>query len=78
VTSSNVAQATITITATTGNKPSLSGTAQVSGGLMTNQDAPPSVSQGGVLNAASYQLNSAVSPGSLVAMFGQNLASSTG
>ena len=36
----------------------------------------PVVAQGGVLNAASFTLNQGVAPGSLVSIFGTNLASS--
>ena len=36
----------------------------------------PVVAQGGVLNAASFALNQGVAPGSLVSIFGTNLAAS--
>jgi uncharacterized protein (TIGR03437 family) len=38
----------------------------------------PSVADGGVLNAASFARNQAVTPGALVAIFGSNLASALG
>jgi uncharacterized protein (TIGR03437 family) len=56
---------------------SLNGSAQVSGGLSRNANPPPVVAQGGVLNAASYQLQSALAPGSLVSIFGTLLAQAT-
>ncbi len=52
----------------------LSGTAQVSGGLSRNANPPPAVAAGGVLNAASYQLQGSLAPGSLVSIFGTLLA----
>jgi uncharacterized protein (TIGR03437 family) len=52
----------------------VTGTAQVSGGLNANPNPPPVVASGGVLDAASYALNSPVAPGSLVSVFGQYLA----
>lgn len=39
---------------------------------------PPSVAAGGVLNAASYSLQTAVSPGSIVAIFGTSLSDTGG
>jgi uncharacterized protein (TIGR03437 family) len=53
---------------------SVSGTAQISGGLTANPNPPPVIASGGVLDAASYQLNSSVAPGSLVSIFGQFLS----
>jgi uncharacterized protein (TIGR03437 family) len=52
----------------------VTGTTQVSGGLNANPNPPPVVASGGVLDAASYALNSVVAPGSLVSVFGQYLA----
>jgi uncharacterized protein (TIGR03437 family) len=52
----------------------LSGTAQVNGGLNANPNPPPVVASGGVLDAASYRVGGSVAPGSLVAIFGQYLA----
>jgi uncharacterized protein (TIGR03437 family) len=53
---------------------SLSGSSQVSGGLNKNANPPPLVAPGGVLNAASYQLQGGLAPGSLVSIFGSLLA----
>ena len=66
-------QAQITIEASEGTPP-IKGTTQISGGLGANQDPPPDVATGGVLNAASYTLNSPIAPGSLVSIFGTHLA----
>jgi uncharacterized protein (TIGR03437 family) len=54
--------------------PPISGTTQATGALVTNSIPPPSIAAGGVLNAASYQLNVPIAPGSLVSIFGTNLA----
>ena len=53
---------------------SLLGSTQVSGGLSKNANPPPVVAPGGVLNAASYQLQGSLAPGSLVSIFGTQLA----
>jgi uncharacterized protein (TIGR03437 family) len=53
---------------------SVTGTAQVNGGLNANVNPPPVIASGGVLDAASYALNSPVAPGSLVSVFGQFLS----
>ena len=69
------AASTVSVTATAqAVDKSLTGTAQVTGGLNKNANPPPVVAAGGVLNAASYQLNSPIAPGSLVAIFGSLLA----
>src|SRR5262249_59367004 len=53
---------------------SLTGSAQISGGLSKNANPPPVVADGGVLNAASYQLQASLAPGSLISIFGSLLA----
>jgi uncharacterized protein (TIGR03437 family) len=63
----------ISATAQTIDK-SLSATAEVSGGLSKNANPPPVVAAGGVLNAASYQLQGPLAPGSLISIFGSVLA----
>jgi len=52
----------------------LTGAAQLSGGLNANPNPPPVVASGGVLDAASYNLDAPVAPGGLIAIFGQYLA----
>ena len=52
----------------------LTGSAQITGGLSKNANPPPNVAAGGVLNAASYQLQAPLSPGSLISIFGSLLA----
>jgi uncharacterized protein (TIGR03437 family) len=52
----------------------LNGTVQVTGGLSKNANPPPVVAAGGVLNAASYQLQGPLAPGSLISVFGSLLA----
>jgi len=54
----------------------LTGTTTVKGGLQQNANPPPVIAPGGVLNAASYSLNSSLAPGSLVSIFGSLLAQS--
>ena len=69
------AAATVSVTATAqAVDKSLTGTSQVSGGLSKNANPPPVVAAGGVLNAASYQLQGSLAPGSLVSIFGSLLA----
>jgi uncharacterized protein (TIGR03437 family) len=45
--------------------------------VQTAGEAPPQVSAGGVLNAASYALQTPVAPGTLVSIFGSNFTDST-
>ena len=52
----------------------LAGTAQIAGNLNVNNNPPPAIASGGVLDAASYRLGGAVAPGSLVSIFGSYLA----
>jgi uncharacterized protein (TIGR03437 family) len=66
----------VTAAAATADR-SVSGSAQVAGGLSKNANPPPVVAQGGVLNAASYQLQASLAPGSLISIFGQLLAQGT-
>jgi uncharacterized protein (TIGR03437 family) len=69
------ARSSVTVTASAASVDGmLNGSAQVSGGLSANANPPPVVAQGGVLNAASYQLQGALAPGSLVSIFGTLLA----
>ena len=56
----------------------VAGSAQITGGLLANQNPPPSIASGGVLNAASFSLQSPLAPGSLISIFGDNLADSLG
>jgi uncharacterized protein (TIGR03437 family) len=56
---------------------SLTGTAQINGGLQANSNPPPVVAHGGVLNAASYSLQSPLAPGSLISIFGSLFAQNT-
>jgi hypothetical protein len=53
---------------------SLSGSAQFTGGLNKNANPPPVVAPGGVLHAASYQLQGPLAPDSLISIFGSLLA----
>jgi uncharacterized protein (TIGR03437 family) len=76
-TQSVTASAQVSVTAKMGTPP-IQGTTQASGALVTNASPPPHIAAGGVLNAASYKLNSALAPGSLVSIFGTNLADSLG
>ena len=69
------ATANVSVSANASNADqSLSGSSQVSGGLNKNANPPPLVVPGGVLNAASYQLQGGLAPGSLVSIFGSLLA----
>ena len=68
----NVSAVTVTVKAQ-GSSASLTGTAQVTGQLNSNTE-PPVLAAGGILNTASYQLQSPTAPGTLVAIFGSNLA----
>jgi uncharacterized protein (TIGR03437 family) len=45
--------------------------------VQTAGEAPPQVAAGGVLNAASYALQTPVAPGTLVSIFGSNFTDST-
>lgn len=65
-------QEVITFVAENAN-PFLTGTTQISGVVQPNQTAP-TVSAGGVVNAASYAVNAPLAPGDLISIFGQNLA----
>jgi uncharacterized protein (TIGR03437 family) len=64
---------TVSASAQTADK-SISGSAQVAGGLTQNANPPPVVAAGGVLNAASYQLQGPLAPGSLISIFGSLLS----
>jgi uncharacterized protein (TIGR03437 family) len=60
--------------------PNASSQVQIVTARMTVQTAgedPPQVAAGGVLNAASYSLQTPVAPGTLVAIFGRNFTDST-
>jgi trimeric autotransporter adhesin len=54
----------------------ISGSTSVSGSLQSAANAPV-MSTGGVLNAASYSVSSPLSPGTIIAIFGSNLANGT-
>ncbi len=71
------AAAQISIAARMG-PPTITGSTQATGTLVTNTSPPPSIAEGGVLNAASYARNAPIAPGSLVSIFGSNLADSVG
>jgi uncharacterized protein (TIGR03437 family) len=71
-----VSSVSITASASTADR-SVTGTAQVTGGLSRNANPPPVVAPGGVLNAASYQLQASLAPGSLISIFGQLLSQGT-
>lgn len=45
--------------------------------LQTAAEAPPQISVGGVLNSASYSLQTPVAPGTLVSIFGSGFTDST-
>jgi uncharacterized protein (TIGR03437 family) len=66
----------VTAAASTADR-SVTGSAQVSGGLSKNANPPPVVAPGGVLNAASYQLQASLAPGSLISIFGSLMAQGT-
>ena len=66
---------TLTVEATTpGN--ALRGTATVSGGLRANPDVPV-VDTGGILSAASYELEAPLAPGAFASVFGSRLSDAT-
>jgi uncharacterized protein (TIGR03437 family) len=67
----NGSSVTVTVKAQ-GSPSSITGTTQISGQLSSNSD-PPILGAGGILNNASYQLESPTAPGTLVAIFGSNL-----
>jgi uncharacterized protein (TIGR03437 family) len=46
--------------------------------VQTPGEAPPQVAAGGVLNAASFSLQTPVAPGTIVSIFGSNFTDSTG
>jgi uncharacterized protein (TIGR03437 family) len=54
--------------------PKLDGAVEIKGGLATDQKAP-TLSAGGVLNAASFQKDAPLAPGTMVSIFGEGLAS---
>jgi len=62
------------VTATAVN-PALAGTTLIAGTLLANPD-PPVISNGAILNGASFALQGPLSPGSFVSLFGSNLATS--
>jgi uncharacterized protein (TIGR03437 family) len=74
---SNANSSVIAITVNADN-PSLniSGSISVSGGLQSSANAPVML-PGGVLNAASYLPSAPLAPGTMVAIFGSNLANGT-
>jgi uncharacterized protein (TIGR03437 family) len=50
----------------------------INGSVAANPAPPPTVPNGGVVNAASFAPNAAVTPGGIVSVFGSNLATSNG
>jgi uncharacterized protein (TIGR03437 family) len=75
VNNANVPLVAITVNA---DEPSLkiSGTTSVSGSLQSTANAPV-MSTGGVLNAASFAVSTPLAPGTMIAIFGSNLADGT-
>lgn len=74
----NTRSSIIAVTVTADDAPmNISGTTSVSGSLQNSATAPV-MSTGGILNAASYALSAPIAPGTLVAIFGSNLANGTG
>jgi len=73
----NASASVIAITVNADN-PSLniSGSFSVSGSLQSSANAPV-IAAGGVLNAASYSLSAPLAPGTMVSIFGANLANGT-
>ncbi len=65
-------QVTVTGTSEMSN-PKLEGTAKITGSVQANNQ-PPVVGSGAILNAASYQLQGPLSPGSYIAIFGSRLS----
>ncbi len=74
----NATTAQVTVTATAEiPEPRIRGTAQVTGGLRANQEAPV-VGAGAVVSAASYAAQAPLAPGSLVSIFGSRLSEGEG
>ncbi len=75
VTNNNVSNVSVTVNA---DNPSLgiSGTTSVSGSLQNSVNAPV-IAAGGVFNAASYAPSAPLAPGSMISIFGSNLANGT-
>jgi uncharacterized protein (TIGR03437 family) len=75
VNNANVPLVAVTVNA---DEPSLkiSGTTSVSGNLQSTANAPV-MSTGGVLNAASFAVSTPLAPGTMIAIFGSNLANGT-
>jgi uncharacterized protein (TIGR03437 family) len=58
--------------------PLISASATLAGQVSANPIPPPSVPPGGVVNGASFAPGTALAPGSIVSVFGLNLATSNG
>jgi uncharacterized protein (TIGR03437 family) len=71
----DISEVAVKATAVTLN-PKLEGAIEIRGGLGTEQQAP-TLSAGGVLNAASFQPDAPLAPGTLVSIFGEGLAADT-
>jgi uncharacterized protein (TIGR03437 family) len=69
------ASTTLTVTAQS-LPPVVSGMSQVGGGVSANPE-PPVISAGGILNSASFSSATSVAPGTLVSIFGSNMATTT-
>jgi uncharacterized protein (TIGR03437 family) len=72
----NADPTTVTIRASEGTL--TTATLTVSGQVGTNSAPPPAIGAGGVVNAASFAAGAALAPGSIVSVFGTNLATSNG
>ena len=69
----DVSKVTLTVDARTQDG-TVTGSAQLAGGVQTNPNPPPQVAAGGVLSAASYAKLAPIAPGILVSIFGTKLA----
>src|SRR5579871_362146 len=58
--------------------PLAAASATFNGQVATNSAAPPAIGSGGVVNAASFAPGTELAPGSIVSVFGTNLAASNG
>ncbi len=72
----SAAATTVTVLAT--EFPLPPATIQVNGQIGANSSPPPAIGSGGVVNGASFAPGAEVAPGSIVSVFGSNLANSDG
>jgi uncharacterized protein (TIGR03437 family) len=68
----NANPVTVTITATL--SPIAAATTTVAGTVAANATPPPSISAAGVVNGASFTSNGVIAPGTIISVFGSNLA----